>query len=247
MNIEQPLENKYTKYKICSLIILFRQCLIVLQKCHKHVYIGQSNVNLSTFSLFAVPIYFGATVAPLVVLIIVLVLLVVVLIVILKRSRRDGAAQRRDKYHATLQSAHDSRLGEDKAMGGYETIPGINTGKGPAHVQREGHYKELTGEQKGHEPVYAMINKTFECKDDEHNQIKDRETNLDTTSNDSQNLPATTEKTQNPHKKQCEEGREVETDSTDSAPELPTPYISKEDLASPHPSERSGAGTPTQN
>lgn len=50
------------------------------------------------------------------------------------------------------------------------------------------------------------------------------------------------EKTQHPQK---EKDQEEEQDSTDSAPELPSPYISSDDLASQHPSEKSGAGTPT--
>ena len=100
------------------------------------------------FSL-AVALYVGATVASLVLLIIALVLMVIVVIVIVKRwRRRNVAVQRRYGDTVELQSAHDSRLGDDDTLGGYETIPGIKTGEGPAHVQREGLYEELPGETK---------------------------------------------------------------------------------------------------
>ena len=227
----------------------------------------------------AVTLYVGATVAPLVVLIVALVLMMIGTMMIVKRRRRNGTAQRRDECHAKLQSAHDSRVEEDEALGGYETIPGIITGKGAAHIQREGLHEQLSSEtkvggrqyeevdrimekkelmkdyvvekkdcnrQKDHVPVYAMISKTLERKDNEHDQIKDIETKLDATSNEAKNLPSKMGKTQHPHVKQEEEEREVETDSTDSAPELPPPYISHEELASQHSSDRSGAGTPVQ-
>ena len=228
---------------------------------------------------FAVALYVGATVAPLVVLITALVLTMIVVIVTVKRRRRNGAAQRRDEYHANLQSAHDSRVGADEALGGHETIPGIITDKGAAHIQREGLYEELPGDvkmggqqcemvdkimgmkelmkddvaekkdcnrQKDHVPVYTMISKTLEGKNNEHDQIKDKETKLDATSNEAKNLPPKMGKTQHPHVQQEEEEREVETDSTDSAPELPPPYISQEELASQHSSDKSGAETPVQ-